>query len=220
MYTVLFASPRLMLPSLLGPSMRCNSTLSAPTAANMYIRSPLRKNSDAHIPSLVQSIIAHPQHYRLTPFPLQLSPGLSLTPALRGHVPGHGGGVPLSPLPHGLAHNLAARELRHLVDEGHAAGQPLVPGHAGREPVAHVAGGYLAAGGFLEDDVGSGPLLSVPVFFFFLMLMWCFCWDLFVLDGTFLGGGNRNGKRGKGGRGGVGLQGYAYDGGVGDVLVF
>lgn len=73
----------------------------------------------------------------------------------------HLGRVALRPLAQELADNLAAGELGHGVDKGHAAGDALVLGDAGGDPVLNVAGLDLALGDVLDLDVGAGELFVV-----------------------------------------------------------
>lgn len=72
--------------------------------------------------------------------------------------------IPLRPLAHQLAHNLAARQLGHGVDKGHAAEEALVLGDALGEPVLDVLRGDAALGGVLNGDVCSWVFFVGAVF--------------------------------------------------------
>lgn len=71
---------------------------------------------------------------------MQRKKSLQLRPHRRRAILQHLLGIPLGPLLHQLADDLAAGQLGHLVDEGDAADQPLVLCDARGGPVLDVLG--------------------------------------------------------------------------------
>lgn len=69
--------------------------------------------------------------------------------------------VPLRPVSHSLALNLATRQLRHLLNKYDAADKALMLCNPRNQPVCNVLRCDLAFGCFLDHNVGARPLVAV-----------------------------------------------------------